>query len=93
MTTFEKVLFIYIGIVSLIAVVVTIYDKRAAEKEWRRVPEKVLLILAAAGASLAMYITMRRIRHKTRKAKFMAGIPAIFVAQILLTIGIYQLVT
>lgn len=91
MTLFEKILFGFVGVVSLVAVAITVYDKYAAEKAWRRIPEKVLFILAAVGAAPAMYITMRLIRHKTRKARFMAGIPGIFLAQVLLAVGLYQL--
>ena len=32
-----------------------------------------------------MYITMRIIRHKTQKAKFMVGIPVIFMLQLMAT--------
>lgn len=71
----------YIAFMSLVAVVVTRADKRAAKKQRRRVPERTLLWLAALGGGVAMYITMRLIRHKTQKAKFMAGIPAILIAE------------
>jgi uncharacterized membrane protein YsdA (DUF1294 family) len=78
------VLLVYLGLIGLIAVVVTCADKRAAVRHRRRVPESTLLLLAALGGSLPMLVTMRCIRHKTRKPKFMVGIPLILLAQLLL---------
>ena len=59
-----------------------------APTAYRRVPEKTLLILSALGGSIAMLITMRTIRHKTNKNKFMLGIPAIIVAQCVLVVAL-----
>ncbi len=79
---------ILIGVISLVSVVFTIYDKIAAKKNPRhRVPEKTLFLLSALGGSVAMYITMQLIRHKTKHLSFMVGIPAIIVLQFFLVIG------
>ena len=77
-------LLIYFLAISALSVVVTILDKIAARRRAMRVPEAVLLMLAALGGSVSMYITMLIIRHKTRHRKFMVGIPVIFVLQIAL---------
>ena len=72
----------YLAVISLVAVIVTVYDKSVSKiAGHRRVPEKTLLIISALGGSVAMYLTMLTIRHKTKHAKFMVGIPAIIVAQ------------
>ena len=76
---------IYLSFVSLIAIGLTLYDKRAAQKGAWRVKERTLLFVSAMGGSIAMLITMRLARHKTRHAKFMAGIPAIIILQIAAT--------
>lgn len=80
---------IYLILISLVSICVTVSDKRRAIKNrtgarLRRVPEKTLLWLAALGGSVAMYITMHLIRHKTKHQKFTLGIPAIIFAQICL---------
>ena len=72
---------IYTGVISLISMIVTVSDKAKSRKGQWRVPEKTLLILSALGGSLAMYITMQIIRHKTRHIKFMLGIPIIMFFQ------------
>ncbi len=73
----------YLALLSLISIVVCIYDKVVSKKNRveLRVPEKTLLFLALIGGSVAMLLTMLLIRHKTKHLKFMLGIPAIMVLQ------------
>ena len=68
---------------SIVSVVVCFYDKKISKKNRveLRIPEKTLLILSAIGGSVAMFVTMLIIRHKTKHLKFMLGIPAIMVVQ------------
>ena len=84
---------IYLAIISLISIIVCIYDKKISKKNKveLRIPEKVLLILGAIGGSVAMLITMLIVRHKTKHFKFMVGIPVIIIAQIALIAGTYFL--
>ena len=72
---------IYVAVISLISIIVTIYDKKIAGTGKRRVPEATLLMWSALGGSVAMYITMHIIRHKTQHKKFMIGIPLIMILQ------------
>ena len=69
--------------ISLVAIIITLWDKYASKARIRRVPEATLLWIAFFGGAAAMFGTMKLIRHKTRKAKFMVGIPLILVLQIL----------
>ncbi len=73
----------YIGLISLVSMIVTVCDKSRSQKGKWRVPEKTLILLSALGGSLAMYLTMHIIRHKTRHIKFMLGIPIIMLFQII----------
>ena len=72
---------IYLIVISLISIIVCIYDKKISRKNKveLRVPEKNLLLLSAFGGGIAMYITMLLVRHKTKHRKFMIGIPSCFV--------------
>lgn len=72
---------IYLLVINFYAVLITVSDKKLAKSGARRVPEKKFFITAALGGSLGMYITMRRIRHKTLHKRFMIGIPLIMAAQ------------
>ena len=87
-------LYVYIAfgiwavLISIIAAVVTAHDKAAAQRNAWRVKESLLILVALLGGAAAMYIAMRVIRHKTKKQKFMLGLPLIFILQILLIAGI-----
>ena len=73
---------IYLAIISLVSIVVCIYDKIASKSMPRhRTREATLLLLSALGGSVAMFATMQIIRHKTKHVKFMLGIPLIIIAQ------------
>ena len=78
-----KVLCIYIGVMSVISIIVCCYDKLASKtrKVSLRTPEMKLLLLSALGGSAAMFLCMLTIRHKTNHAKFMLGIPLIMLLQ------------
>ena len=80
------ILFGYIAVVSLISIIVCIYDKKISKRNdvRLRIPEKTLFIWSAVGGSLAMFITMQLIRHKTKHVSFMVGIPVIFILQVAL---------
>jgi uncharacterized membrane protein YsdA (DUF1294 family) len=79
----QEIILIYFLVISLFSILFTVYDKRASvKKPDRRVPEAKLILLSLLGGSLAMYITMQSIRHKTRHIKFMLGIPLIMILQI-----------
>ena len=76
---------IYFVAISLITIIVTFYDKKAAKK-WPkyRITEKALFLLAILGGSLAEYLTMLKIRHKTKHKRFMIGLPIIVVSQVVI---------
>lgn len=76
----------YIAVVSLVSITICIYDKTISNRNnvKLRIPEKTLFIWSALGGSLAMFITMQLIRHKTNHLSFMIGIPVIFILQVAL---------
>lgn len=80
-----KYFLVYLAVISVITAIVTFYDKKAAKK-WtkHRVPEKILFLLAILGGSIAEYLTMLRIRHKTKHKRFMIGLPIIIVLQVVI---------
>ncbi len=75
MPLIAELLIIYFCIISLVAVIITVADKRAAKKGAWRIPEATLMTVGFFGGALAMYITMQGIRHKTKHMKFMIGLP------------------
>ncbi len=76
--------------VSFLSVILTAYDKLAAKLlPHHRVPEAVLLAFSVLGGSVAMYVTMQILNHKTLHKKFMIGIPVILALQLILVILYY----
>ena len=62
-------------------------DKNAASGGAWRVPEATLMLISALGGAVAMYVTMRIIRHKTKHKKFMWGIPLIVLVHVVLLVA------
>ncbi len=86
------ILLAYLILINIASAVITVYDKRCALKKRWRVRESTLLLLSALGGSVAMYLTMHAIRHKTRHIKFMLGIPIILILQLVAVYFIWRII-
>lgn len=82
----------YLAAVTIIGALVSVFDKIAAKKDLRRVPERTLFFWALVGGGIGVYLSMLLIRHKTLHKRFMLGIPAIILLQIAIFIGLYYIV-
>ncbi len=80
-STETLVVLIYLAAISIISVIACAVDKSNARRKKSRVSEKTLFALSVCGGALAMYITMRNIRHKTKHKRFMIGLPIIIFLQ------------
>ena len=85
-----KYFLLYLLLINAAAFVLMLVDKRKALKNRWRIPERTLILSAALGGSIGALLGMYTFRHKTRHLKFTLGIPAILIAQISLTIWIFQ---
>ena len=79
-------LYFYLAFINIFAVIITVTDKKHAEQHKWRVSEAMLLFVSAIGGGVSMYVMMRLIRHKTRKLKFMLGIPIIVVFELIIVL-------
>lgn len=59
-------------------------DKFFAIKQMWRIPEIMLLLIAAMGGSVGCLTGMYLFRHKTRHLKFVVGVPLIIVGHLLI---------
>ena len=84
-----KYILIYLFVINMIAILSIALDKSAARNGEARVKESSLFVIAAIGGGIGMYIAMRIFHHKTRKNKFMIGIPAMVLTEIGLLIIFY----
>lgn len=79
---------IYFLGISAVGVVLTINDKsKAIQQKWR-IRESTLMLVGGLGGATAMLITMKKIRHKTKKKKFMIGLPVEIILHISLIVTI-----
>ena len=71
----------WLAAVSLVAVLLTVWDKSRARRRAWRVPERTLWLVAFLGGCAAMCLAMLLVNHKTCHRRFMFGLPLLLVAQ------------
>jgi len=76
-------------IVNVLAFLLYGIDKWKAKHSRWRIPESVLLGMAAVGGSVGAWLGMHVWHHKTQHKKFRYGVPAILVAQIVMLVWIF----
>ena len=84
-----KYLLLYLLIVNFFSAILTVVDKKRAEKNKWRISENSLIFSVVLGGAVAEYITMKVIHHKTLHKQFMTGLPVIIVFQFILIIYIF----
>lgn len=79
--TIQYILIGALAAINLASFVVMLNDKRKSMRtdNPERIPEGVLLFLAAAFGSIGIYTGMYLLRHKTRKWYFIVGVPLLII--------------
>ena len=77
---------IYFVIINLLGFFVMGIDKWKAKKDWWRIPENTLFMFAILGGGIGTILGMYIFRHKTKKLKFVVGMPAILICEIVLIV-------
>lgn len=84
----KKFILIYLVVINIIAFAMMGIDKRKAIKRRWRIPEKSLFLSAILGGSIGAIAGMQLFRHKTKHTKFVIGMPAILILQIVIIVAI-----
>lgn len=79
----------YLIIINLVTSLVFAVDKKRAQKGRWRIPEAWLFGLSLIGGSLGGLLSMKVMRHKTKKMSFVIGMPLLLIANLFL---VYYLV-
>ena len=74
---------IYLFLINALGLILMLADKRKAQKNRWRIPEKTLLSVALLGGSIGTIAGMRLFRHKTKHPTFSIGLPVILAVQII----------
>jgi len=77
-------LLIYILALNIVGFIAMWYDKAMARARKYRVPESRLLLIAAAGGSIGVYLGIYIFRHKVNNLIFTLGVPIILIVQIII---------
>lgn len=86
-----RFLLYYLLAVNIAAWILYGLDKWKAKSGKRRISERTLLLTALAGGSAGALSGMLLFRHKTRKPRFMIGVPVMFVADCVLLAVIVEM--
>ena len=84
-----KYFYIYLIIINLTGFFIALSDKKRAVKGKYRISEKTLFAVSLLGGGAGMLLSMRLFRHKTRRKRFMVGIPVILAVQAAFFVYIY----
>jgi len=93
MSNLELYILYYLIGINLLTFLCFGMDKHRAQrnslhlKQYRRIPESTLLVIAMLGGSLGALIGMLTFRHKTKHLKFILLLPPILLLQV--AIGVY----
>ena len=85
-----ELLGLYLILINAIGFVLMLADKRMAQKNLWRIPERTLFTAASFGGTIGCIVGMYTFRHKTKHLAFLLGMPAILIAQIALGVWILK---
>lgn len=79
----------YLLLINIVAFALMGIDKRKARKHQWRISERTLFLSALLGGSVGALYGMHLFRHKTKHKRFVYGMPAILLLQLLCVAGVF----
>lgn len=84
-----KYIVIYFIVINLIGFLAMGIDKYKAKRNYWRIPEGTLMMLAVLGGGIGTISGIYVFRHKTKKMKFTVGMPTILISEIAIIIYLF----
>lgn len=84
-----KYIVIYFIVINLIGFLAMGIDKYKAKRNYWRIPEGTLMMLAVLGGGIGTISGIYVFRHKTKKMKFTVGMPTILISEIIIIIYLF----
>ena len=84
-----KYIIIYFVIINLIGFLAMGIDKYKAKKNYWRIPEGTLMMLAVLGGGIGTISGIYIFRHITKKMKFTVGMPTILISEIAIIVYLF----
>ena len=81
-----KNVIIYLVVINALGFFIMWLDKRKAQKNAWRIPEKTIFIITALGGGIGTIAGMYTFRHKTQKIAFVIGLPLITILEIIIAL-------
>lgn len=86
-----RFLYGYLLLINALSLLLMLLDKIKAKKNLWRIPERVLLLVCAAGGSLGGILGMKLFRHKTLHPQFSIGIPVMLALHVVALVMLYAM--
>lgn len=87
MISYNKII-VYIIILNILGYLIMYIDKRRAKKQQWRISEQTIFLITFLGGGIGTTLGMYTFRHKTKKLKFIIGLPLITIIEIVVIIYI-----
>lgn len=87
MISYNKII-VYIIILNILGYLIMYIDKRRAKKQQWRIWEQTIFLITFLGGGIGTTLGMYTFRHKTKKIKFIIGLPLITIIEIVVIIYI-----
>ena len=87
MIGYNKII-VYIIILNILGYLIMYIDKRRAKKQQWRISEQTIFLITFLGGGIGTTLGMYAFRHKTKKIKFIIGLPLITIIEIVVIIYI-----
>ena len=85
----QNILIAWLVVINLFAFALFCIDKRRAIQNRWRIKESTLFLVSLAGGALGSLVAMNIFRHKTKTAKFVVGIPFLFLLNVACIIALF----